>query len=770
MRNIIKSIVSSINSKKARKILNSFNNGGTYINISLKKYNRLVKYLKEKVYCEESKFTEAFYEYDMVHIKDDVLAKFLYTQFVENKIELDEGVLHYVVIPKEKKLAFVICQQTSLDFEKMYDQIQNICKKLSTEQEQLYVDYLRLFSGENYNSCFLMSLFNSIGLGKYSLQIEDFKTILHQIYACNFDEIVSEIFKEEKYSLIRQGLFYEYDDNFRSWYDLPSFITVNTYIFILAEKQGKQAFENLEEFFINTWKDNEFISRAIAEEAGIVFDVQNFENCLSCVTDNEAYTVYKSKVPILPNAGVNAICLKVKDLTQANNILDIIKDVSFFDTIHYLYTLDGKIYIFWLCCNENVEVCKYTTIDDILKVICALVKAESEYSKIRSLMYTNPSTDLSQIIAYNEEKNKINFVNIQNIYFEGNIDENLKSSMEHIEFPLFVLKYIDSFNNPDLLLEVAKVFPPQFYEQIEKYLSSGEYNLPKLYSHFKIILENTLRPKLKFFEEWIPVIEQGGISSAIGFLNNVTMTDEMKSYVAKREKQAGKLGEYASVDNIVQSILPTKDIFVTTKTIQNLKTLSDTNYKRLISVSEVVTSKNSVEKNKYVVIGAKLNCPHVYNLYDLLSKKLIQTPDIYKIILNLLILCHRDTCGIRNNGDESLKNIYVTENLDVYFTSTKHLIFNSNNLHKYYNKLLGIFGTYLDCIIELNPNLFSNGFSIKEIKAKLNEFEFCNEHQIWRTKQCLCNECKKTYTIFSKLTCELYSCGKLHFCINDNGE
>lgn len=750
MGNIIKNIIHSLRNKQNEKLLEQISYNDNFTNLSEKKYLTLLSYLKSENAYIESSWTAVFYHERIVHIKDEALSKLLYTKLIEEQPEGEENIAKYITIESQKKLVFIVCPESYFELSTLYDTVQTFCKKLSSGDQKVHIDYARLFflyihRIENAK----VALFGSIVLGDYTLYQENLENIIgvdlfgsFGTYESSYHELYKDISSSSdiEYQWLRRGVSL---DVYTKYSGFPRFMEINIYRYVMEQMHNKKIFSNYEEFFKNFLDDK-------LKSANIIFDEEVFLKKLTFKEENDSYVVYLDKAFKDQKGKCNSFCMKLKNPKQTSQVQNVILD-RHFDDVKLLYTIAGDVYIFWT--ERGSEKLAHIR-NNIPEVVYNIIISFSKAKYLKENIFLKAGTNLLDCVCCDNQY-KMTFANLQCISFEKQATDIM------FEYPVLVIQYLkncveqaktESEKNA-IIYSCMKFLSPYFAMQFNDYLQTGTYDLPKLQKSLENIIEVKATEDVIFLEE---IDCSKPLKNAICFFNNTDLPDNAVQSikgVRRNLQKFGIYGNYTCMDKIAIDLVLEKNRKLSKKNIQNIISNKDNPF--VIKPTKVIISRDVFNKDGYIVIGVELNKGQLYNFAELVKSKVLNSKQIYTVIYNLLYIHNKHGYCIKGNATspEIIKSIFVDDFLNVYFG-------NANIIGK--DNRMGNAGYYIRIIEKLieakiigdtvipAPTMFRDVHELKDVQQKIQNMELCPEHNLWHIGETFCEECEKNYAVYNE--------------------
>ncbi len=757
--------------------------GMQYQKISSWTYMRSMSKLKKKDIDVDTDFITVYVDEmnkSTFVIKDKVLSELLYrgikSEKASNNMPQVLSLLNFMAVEKKEKVVFITSDR---DFDAtynskqkpyaltiFYDLIKWFCDTFSTPENRIYVNVNKFMKCllRHSNSIF-MSLLLSISFEPYELTQLEMDEIVNELlyycvnsYSClTKEELQEEIINSSKavYPFIKNGAYVHRNDDY-GFNKLPIYLYTNIFKYTI----NPNTFNNLYDIFDSSKVD--FAEQKLESE-DFVFDEKLLETSAKEILENEFFTKYV----INKNFGDETPYwyLKLKspqDLDIINEVIDVLVNNGLMMAPYYvLPSLESdNIYIRYYVQQTDDE---YMTITDYVDKI-----GHDQYSLVKLIYLINDkfidNTDLRRLIFVDKSIDILSQFNINEYYEAININDafniNYKKTEENIAFnhSLIILEVIKRFleNNKVAVDDIynsvfMRMFSPAFALDIVNYIKDGSYNPSGMVTKLKDVFKYEYIDHIVFDED-INLDDQELLSRITFFDRQELPEGGRKIFNAQCEtpfvfnKKNFKEAYYIeSINNNSLTEFPLTKPNID-KIMYNFKLGIK---KNLLMPEKVMISKDKVYANKYQVIGIVWTHSRVYKFSELIKNGSINTPQIYKVMDELIKLYDQYNYRLSSRTG-GIDELLVDDNLTPIFNC--NLIDNSQALYSTGRKNRKNYFNYLRDAIALTYMMHLNNFTDFEYEELYStgepiDLRFCKEHNEWHKRGDLCSKCKKVYHI-----------------------
>ena len=713
-------------------------------------------------------------------ITDSVLAKNLFLA-LQNNPTLPEGFedLKFVILDKEEKVVFLMYPYTNASPNVFLDnltesmsKVHNFINYISLDDAPIYLDYIEFISlvastkiNENIVNALLKSLRS--------------EAIIPTTYSCTglIDTLFGAYFPynsiscsringsaDDFFSGIRHGI--SYGGNLTT--SIPSGLYVNLLKYALSKDLDD--FKDL--FVFDSSFDNLDVSKTT-----IVFDEERFNKSLSLTNSDEKFLYYR----YLDDKSYEFI--KLKEGFDPKDFYDVFQSLAHTGFLN----ASGTGYSTIVHCPENRFFIKrdifshYDSLRDVAKNY-----ADSSFSKRLESFITNivniskentlffkKDADLLSCICTNISHFRALSNNAPHFCLKDISKLTLKTDEngEPFDIDLLIMQFakeivLNTKRNNIYSYSFIKMFPPIFVANLIKFINTGEYTRSDKPLLLDGILDYDICASLTFIEDINPNVEGKIGLESYSFFEEVSVENFNKELADKiAESRCSTDPNVFSFEEKLKSL----NVKVVTKDNLNILFSKSANSSLdldrfdLLLPEKIIVSTSEIEDGNYKILGIKWNHKRcLYTFASAINNKLINTKQLYLIILNLLRLEHRHNLNFISDILTDTILVTIGNQTDVIVnpkgTLEKYISKETSNSEFYYTCILTVLEQYVSLdgfdIFKYKDLTFSGG--LFEFTSNVSSMQNCPHHPghwtFWDdgTQSWTCPVCRKVYSFTDK--------------------
>ena len=596
--------------------------------------NKIAKKLEKLTPIFENENLKA-YEHDntiIVHFTDETLAKHLYS----HHSDLRPFSVYKLVFNKwHKKLSFLICPYTHSknvywlkpDFQDLCDCINNFLNSICTDTFKVNINYYIFFELScrkhfYYTLCLLFSLTTD----DYTMSKEELdKTIEAIVYDSHTSAygVIASILDNGQDILpwLKNGVYPNKSYNLESPFNLPSYFVMN----LLKRKFNPNYYTDSLKFF-----ENEYIQGATDYDY-MVLDEELFNSYLGSSSQEGDFIKYTAQDGL--------VFLTSPQSDRLERIYDILNEYNLLNHVSLACNaLVRQKYLFYNPKQLSKPISLESYIDTHVKSRANAISLitqiyETLYIKDINLWFKNKE-DMFNTLCIRPTSKKLFIDNLHLICLES------KEDCVAFDPYFIIMKVLKLLNDKGIFTyemlcesDLYKVIPFKFIKSLEEYLTTEVYNEPDSKDEYAFISTDFAK-NIEFLENLDTKSET--FVSRVSFVPNIEQNEHIKNILSAREIAfANATFNFNGVKPICldELLYNAANMPLTTSSLKKFIPIRDKQH-RFFGATKVIVSKDYTINGNYQIIGVVWPKLKPYNLFELISKKAINTKQIYKVMLN----------------------------------------------------------------------------------------------------------------------------------------